>query len=690
MENRAHTKQDSEREIVIKQDIEDGLLQVLLKEYELTDNRVNGIYNRVIQSLAAVLALLGAASGYLLTQKVQLPIVLYWLIPLFFIMVYAFIIFLVYLNVADAWNARILSERINTILAEKALFTSDGNGPVTAFFSPRRGSSKPQLLYGILLGGGLCFFLFIAGASFVAIYTASHLLGTLFVLFLSIAIIALIVACLGFLIDLPNFYHRYLEPFRSKTSLQDQKGTPTYGEAIPKDYRIASRGAVKHRIRAALAPIIPRAESVLIKGPFFIYGFITALLLVGFPRNPLPLLPYNHLQIINFLFRTSNSDWSFSTIPGWTILALGAIYFVVEEVLLQQAKLMWGDLKDVQRDKVVSSYRERFITDRIASDPGVIRSAVRHMIMRWLLALLLGYVLGGLALLLVFLIITLHQGVYTLWAKPRAAKHKIVKGPLDQYQLILLFLVSFNFPLRFLAGSVALLGFQWFQAPFVLLFVLFYFSSVGGMAALWAAEAKERKQRFDKGDDAYKHIIDRSQGAYFLKYGGLWQRLGLIAAVLVAALLVVLQFLAVSYPQTLPMLRDWWYSPVFGARDSLDFSWLSGLILGILGVVVACALITILLLSRIIGRLKEHIMLTVKAVEQNLCSLLAGGSFLAALFWHNIFLLFSFFLLFEVVGLLTFERATYPELSGEAMREQFRRLKQVLYDFLFKPIEYES
>ncbi|HYU75080.1 MAG TPA: hypothetical protein VEL31_20625, partial [Ktedonobacteraceae bacterium] len=203
MENRAHTKQDSEREIVIKQDIEDGLLQVLLKEYELTDNRVNGIYNRVIQSLAAVLALLGAASGYLLTQKVQLPIVLYWLIPLFFIMVYAFIIFLVYLNVADAWNARILSERINTILAEKALFTSDGNGPVTAFFSPRRGSSKPQLLYGILLGGGLCFFLFIAGASFVAIYTASHLLGTLFVLFLSIAIIALIVACLGFLIDLP-------------------------------------------------------------------------------------------------------------------------------------------------------------------------------------------------------------------------------------------------------------------------------------------------------------------------------------------------------------------------------------------------------------------------------------------------------------------------------------------------------
>src|SRR6266516_5481223 len=98
MENRAHTKQDSEREIVIKQDIEDGLLQVLLKAYELTDNRVNGIYNRVIQSLAAVLALLGAASGYLLTQKVQLPIVLYCLISLFFLHAYSLINLLVYLN----------------------------------------------------------------------------------------------------------------------------------------------------------------------------------------------------------------------------------------------------------------------------------------------------------------------------------------------------------------------------------------------------------------------------------------------------------------------------------------------------------------------------------------------------------------------------------------------------------------
>lgn len=688
MENRAHTKQNMEREVVIKQDMEDGRLQVLLKEYELTDNRVNGIYNRVIQSLAAVLALLGAASGYLLTQKLQLPIVLYWLIPLFFIIVYVFIIFLVYLNVADAWNARIISERINTILDEKVLLTSDGNGPVTAFFSPRRGSSKPQLLYGILLGGSFCFFLFIAGASFEAIYTASHLLGTLFVLFLSIAIIALIIASLGFLIDLPDFYRRYLEPFRSKTSLQGQKGTPMYGEPIPKDYRISSRGPIKHHIRAALAPIIPRAESVLIKGPFFIYGFATAFLLVGFPRNPLPLLPYDHLQIINFLFRTSNLNWSFSTVPEWAVLALGATYFVVEEVLLQQAKLMWGDLKDVQRDKVVSSYRERFITDRIASDPGVIRSAIRHMIIRWLLALLLGYILGGLALLLVFLIITLHQGIYTLWAKPRSAKHKTVKGAFDQYQLILLFLVSFNFPLRFLAGSVALVGFQWFQAPFVLLFVLFYFSSVGGMAALWAAEAKERKQRFDKGNDAYKNIIDRSQGAYFLKYGGFWQLLGLVTAILIAALLVVLQFLAVSYAETFPMMRDWLSSPVYGALDSINFSWLSGLILGILGLVVTCALITILILSRKIGRLKEQIMLKVKATEQNLCSLLAGASFLAALIWHNIFFLFSFFLLFEVIGLLTFERATYPELSGEVMREQFRRMKQVLYDFLFKPIEY--
>ena len=98
------------------------------------------------------------------------------------------------------------------------------------------------------------------------------------------------------------------------------------------------------RIQYFFALIMPRANDVVRKGFYFVYGICTAFVIYG--------LQIRQLQQINFLFRNS-TDWTLSNVPVWAVCALGLIYFIVEEILLQQAKLIWDDIRHIDTDKEV-------------------------------------------------------------------------------------------------------------------------------------------------------------------------------------------------------------------------------------------------------------------------------------------------------------------------------------------------
>jgi len=144
---------------------------------------------------------------------------------------------------------------------------------------------------------------------------------------------------------------------------------------------------------------------------------------------------------------------------------LGIIYFFAEEFLLQQAKLLWDDIRDIEQDKKRIYNKDRYYVQGFFSK----RTAILHVFLRWTFSLALGYLIGGVSLLILFLLISLHQILYELWGKPRG--DKLPKG--------LLIFISFSTVFRFVAGILAIEGSYWSYTPFLLLIVVFYFYSFG-------------------------------------------------------------------------------------------------------------------------------------------------------------------------------------------------------------------
>ena len=187
-----HIPKNQRDELIIKQDTESELLQVLLKEYELTLNRIDSIDNRLFQVMAAIVTILAVIIGYMIIQgpdfnKVGLALLTSWLAgawlaPFFCLLAYTILIFQAHLQLAAVLNARILSLRINNIVGEAALLYAEPKTIAGRFFSTRSGSTRIIVLYVILYGGLLLFYPVLISLACAIIYQyQSHFAATLFV-----------------------------------------------------------------------------------------------------------------------------------------------------------------------------------------------------------------------------------------------------------------------------------------------------------------------------------------------------------------------------------------------------------------------------------------------------------------------------------------------------------------------------
>lgn len=617
---------DKDKEIVIEHDDRTDLIQALLKNYELVWNRIEGSSNRIVQVVGVGFAFLGLLTTYVLSQPLT-PIV-FWILPSLFLPLFAYIVYNIYITTASLWNARFLSQRINFLLGEKAFIRHLSDLPEAKFFSTKRGSIKFRLIYlTVFIAVGFLFSIMLI-YSFLSIYIkGNHLQGMLFALFYGLIVITLLVSCFGFLFDLPNDFDKVLNQYPN-------------GEPIPVSASTNMKQSSKPPIlnfRKVIASILPRQWDFIAKGYFFIFGLGAALIIIGIPKDVIAGLPYNHLQLINALFGTkSNVSISWNTIakiPLWTECVLGLTYFFVEEVLLQQAKFIWDDIRDVQRDRNLLHNNTRAIAAGLLSK----QVAIWQMFIRLFLALILGYFLGGIPLLAVFLLIALHQVVYVLWAKPRGGKHPV----------IILFVLSLNVSLRFISGVVAVVGFSLSNIfiPIILLFAIFYFYSFGGLAAFWKMEAKDCEEKKEK--------YPRLQSEYYLTQGVYYQHTGLLIALLLS--------------------------------NALFFSLFTNF--GNVAIFTVIEAIILILFFVYYGKVvKAHpIAKVIKSLLSLTLLLLNYFAFLIAFIVVNkSFLLLSNLLLIANY-LLLYEGMTYEEYIFENIKKKLPEIKKSLYNFLFDP-----
>lgn len=623
----------------------DHLFTSLLKEYEIILSRVDKNDERTIQFVGVVVTLLTLWSAYATSQGSNLSLALAWLGPLLFLLVFAYLISIYYFHFNNLWIARILSLRINMILPEPAHITNAPNFPSALFFSSRKGSIKAKTFYSLIIGGLISLFVLVSYLSFRVIYLNHHLAGTLFVtLYGSIALLELYTIS-GLFVDLPNIYDEFLSQIQETGK-------------IPRNFAFHL-----HRSQSSFSrlvwSILPRPADLIAKGHAFWIGFIMAFFVAGLTSDRLPLL--------NLLF-SKQDEWNTTLdVPIWAILVFGILIFVIEEIFLQQAKLLWDDVRDIERDKLLLQNRAR----AIASGNISTKEAIFNLSIRWTLAMILSVVIGGMALFISFLAITMHQALYVLWAKPKA----------QNYPLLPLITVSFNVALRFIAGAIAVLGDKFGLAPLLLTVAMLFFYSFGGMAALWKMEAEYQEK-------TGKSVAIRPQSIYYLHKGYKWQHTGLLGSITLSAILIFSQTMVTTCRNN--AFFSTWYANCGYSRNLIYVSYnlYSGAAIIVLLILVnlsVCFLLSYIsraifsILKKPYRNLKGILVLVATIVFISHMYVLLVNVNETSLYWAILWLNIALF--------LNYEQLTYPQYSFTVTAVKIKLFWMTIYKIMFFPAD---
>jgi hypothetical protein len=203
----------------------------------------------------------------------------------------------------------------------------------------------------------------------------------------------------------------------------------------------------------------------------------------------------------------------------WTI-AFVLCWFLIQEILVQQGKYMWNDIRDHEQDQKIPANRARLVARLEAGD----RQIFLLCMGRWAAGVLLATFLAP-SLLLVVLAITALQIIYEYWAKPRA----------DKYPLAPLLIVAVGTVFKCMGPALAL---GWGPADrrwWLYSLALFGTGIVYG-STLWRLEADYfARQGLDN---------QRGQSAYFRERGMYWLRVGSAMGVIACLFLLVDGFLS--------------------------------------------------------------------------------------------------------------------------------------------------
>lgn len=613
-------------------------LNVLLAEYQDISSVFEKSQENLVQVLGIGVAFSAGAIGSLTSQTMALTSGMAWILPLPFFFFYGLVIYMLHLRLGNFWNARVLETRINLMLPEISVIRSVPNFPSGRYFSSSRGNKKILFLFNLLVFMLAILQLSILGLCFWAIYATNHTAGTFFLsVYFIIASIEIVV--------MTSMNQELPLGFRALTEQIAELGRmPT-----EKEFRLLYSNLYKQTKDALLTHIIPRPWDIIAKGPHFWYGFFSAYIFYGINNS-------KALQSISVLFNAKVA----SRVNIGQIIFFGVLFFFLEEVLLQQAKLLWDDIRDVQRDNKLPLNKNRAFVSGLLSE----KQAILNIGLRLLLAFTAGFLLGGMVIVLFFGVILLHQALYVLWAKPRAKKHPI----------LLLFMLSPNTTLRFLSGFILITGFNTIDIPLTMVLSIAFYQSMANSALLWRIEVEHLKKQDEPA-------FLRPQSLFFLQNGKRVQLFALIGSLLV---LVGLLYYVSYLPRFL-------LSGLLFQRYTLSTFVLFFVVIFLTSLLSAVGEKLIYNLKNLLVPLVWHrrelvkkIFVSVIYAIGNAMMFLGGFSFIIALFINNEKMFFLGFASYLVGQIFVYENMDFLDYTLARIKKQVSVFLKILPVFLFR------
>ena len=472
--------------------IEQSTLDILLAEYNNLYQQIDNSTAQLTSMITILITAIAAVLGTDLNRKIA-DIHLLALFP-----VTAMVIGGIILHLFVRWSTFSLQTR----LVSARIIKMTGQPPTDLYFHRDSAAARFQSLRKSSYYKNLVYTLFIMvigliivlNISFVArIYHEDHLFGFIFGLLIIIAMLIALLAIYSMLVDLPKMYDRILESGESGEISTRQKPARTVKK---------------------VSLLFPRASDFISKSWLFLFGVLASIWTSG--------LTYFHPRIHD-LFTNQPPG---SSLPVWMIFAFAVCWYLIQELIIQQAKYSWNDLRDRERDLKTGGKQDRSF---VGSDYNPQFMAF-FITLRFAVGILLGYLLDSrLGTLLLVIVVT--QVFYELFVKPHAAR----------YPLLATIIIALGSTFRFVSGALSVS--ERLNLPIMILAAAFFFLGVGYIAKYWKVEAEHCLAN-------QREYPPRPQSDFFLQHGRDWQHFGFVGMLVTAIFLWTTRLF-------LPGLNEW-------------------------------------------------------------------------------------------------------------------------------------
>ncbi len=477
-------------EIVVRDHPDDDYLKGVFLEYQVLVNRIENFDNRILQFTGGGLTVLATLFAFVVTEgktKVE-PLILFFS-PIFFYVFYWYLFNLFYHLMQSVGQVTYVTSIVNEIMGKETFIAFNNKLSISRITNPKDGSVKFRILFGILIASLILVLFLYVLYCFSIIFTKSNFLGSIFLLkeFIIFAITYYIF--IGIYSDTQSISREFINSLNVKTPIsRNITQTKVFGNPLAEFEKI-------------FFILFPRPKDIIFKGSFFWYGFLISA--ASFSPSDSFLKAINFLQISNLDFSHQKINLNSFYIEPITLLFVGIIYFVFEECILQQAKLLWDDIRDSSIDKNLPNNQFRAIQMGYLSE----KTAINHVIIRLIMSFTFCFVIRNYTLLAAFLLIIFHQAIYVFFVKHLQKKYSIFK----------LLFVSLNTPLRFLTGLVAFneniltLNFT------IISLVSCWFISMASMSKFYSLESVELTNR-NKKLRVHGDYFEKIEDNFFSKY----------------------------------------------------------------------------------------------------------------------------------------------------------------------------
>ena len=608
-----------EKDIDITEKPEQKTLDVLLEEYNGLITQINTAVSQFNVFSTGLITAIGAVIGLDVSNRIE-NINLVAFIPILLMLLGGVTIYLLFRTTIFSLQARLVVTRIIELTKQPEIdMFYHKNSIPSRFQSLKRGKS-----YKIFILSIFCTVLIIVSIAIVRIVLMIHQKDHLLGLFISIILLTLLAmylsAFISILVELPKMYDCLLQDIENK-SKPDRESTID----LTINFRI----------------LLPRTIDFFTKSLQFFSGVLAAIIFSG--------ISYYNPRIYD-LFTNKPIG---SLLPSWTVFAFSLIWYIDQEFFTQQAKYLWNDLRDSDRDRRTGGKEDRVIVSNNFPPQLIACLIILRFGMGITIGFLLDYRLG-----IINLIITFLQIIYEFGVKPKTNKLPAI--------IIATIIMALGSMIRFISGALSITNQISLQT--IILSSVFFYQGVGYIAKYWKVEAEHVR-------DENRNYPPRPQSDFFLNHGQNWQHFGFISMLISSVLLI---FIGIMQHNNIRLISSWNLTLVNLNPFSME-------IVAIILVIFVVFLIASALykpISKVLIAVDSKVILLIIFIT-NLMLLALGQLEIIPSLRAESFIVGGIFIFLAILSFYTYEKMTYDQFLLNLLKRNIRKIGKLWFSYIF-------